>query len=94
VTPTGDYNGNNVVDTADYVVWRNTFGTNVAQGTGADGDRSGVIDQGDFNFWRMRFGSVVSGSSVGSAVPEPTTIAMSLVALALRRVRPKRTARR
>ncbi|HEY3393855.1 MAG TPA: PEP-CTERM sorting domain-containing protein [Lacipirellulaceae bacterium] len=85
VTPTGDYSSNNVVDAADYVVWRNTFGQNVAQGTGADGDRSGMIDQGDYNFWRMQFGSVVSGASFGSgtAVPEPTTAGMLLGALAI-----------
>jgi hypothetical protein len=89
VTPTGDYNGNNIVDAADYVVWRNTFGQNVTQGTGADGDRSGMIDQGDYNFWRMQFGSVVSGSAVGSggAVPEPTTIGMLVGALAIIRFR-------
>lgn len=88
-SPSGDYNGNNVVDAADYVVWRNTFGQNVAQGTGADGDRSGMIDEGDYNFWRMRFGSVVSGSSAGSgaSVPEPSTIVMLLGALAIMRRR-------
>ena len=93
VTPTGDYNGNNVVDAADYVVWRNTFGQNVAQGTGADGDRSGMIDQGDYDFWRMQFGSVVSGSSAGSgaSVPEPSTIFMLFGALVI--IRPRRRTR-
>jgi hypothetical protein len=76
--PTGDYNGNNIVDAADYVVWRETLGQLVSQGTGADGDLSGTIDQGDYNFWRMRFGSVVSGSSLGAAVPEPTTFLQTL----------------
>jgi hypothetical protein len=94
--PTGDYNGNNVVDAADFVVWRNTFGQDVAQGNGADGDRSGMIDQGDYNFWRMRFGSVVSGSAIasGGAVPEPATIAMLLSTLAIIGIRRTRTARR
>lgn len=86
VTPTGDYNDNGIVDAADYVSWRNTLGMNVAQGSGADGDRSGMIDQGDYNFWRMRFGTVVSGSS--AAVPEPATVAMVLGALAF--IRPRR----
>ncbi|HEX2477234.1 MAG TPA: hypothetical protein VHK01_20935 [Lacipirellulaceae bacterium] len=96
VTPTGDYNGNNVVDAADYVVWRETFGQNVSQGTGADGDQSSIIDAGDYNFWRMRFGTVVAGSSVGtgSGVPEPTTAAILLGALAVAGIRPKRTVRR
>jgi hypothetical protein len=96
VTPTGDYNGNNVVDAADYVVWRETFGQNVSQGTGADGDSSGVIDELDYNFWRMRFGSVVSGSSAGSSsgVPEPTSAAMLLGALTILGVRAKRAVTR
>jgi hypothetical protein len=95
VTPTGDYNGNNIVDAADYVVWRNTFGQNVDEGTGADGDRSGMIDQGDHNFWRMQFGRVVSGSAFGSgaAVPEPATIGILLGALAIFIGRTRRTSR-
>ncbi len=85
ITPTGDYNGNDIVDAADYVVWRETLGQNVSQGTGADGDLSGTIDQGDYNVWRMRYGSVVAGSSLGSgaAVPEPTAMGMFVGALAL-----------
>jgi len=91
--PTGDYNGNGIVDAADYVVWRETFGQNVSQGTGADGDSSGVIDELDYNFWRMRFGTVATGSSVasGTGVPEPTTAAILLGALVITHVRPKRT---
>jgi hypothetical protein len=96
IMPTGDYNGNSVVDAADYVVWRETLGQNVSQGTGADGDRSSVIDEGDYNFWRMRFGSVVSGSSLGSgaAVPEPTTFPFTLPAFMflVRRRRTQNTA--
>ena len=92
VTPTGDYNGNNIVDAADYAVWRKTFGQNVAEGTGADGNRSSMIDQGDYDFWRMQFGRVVSGSASGSgaAVPEPSTIAILLGALATMSARRKR----
>jgi hypothetical protein len=96
VTPTGDYNGNNVVDAADYVVWRETLGQNVSPGTGADGDRSSIIDDGDYNFWRMRFGSVVSGSSIGSGtgVPEPTAGAVLIGALAVVAVSLRRIPRR
>jgi hypothetical protein len=96
-SPTGDYNGNGSVDTADYIVWRKTLDTFAPQiGAGADGDADGMIDQGDYDFWRMRFGSIVSGSSLGSGagVPEPTTAAILLGALAITRIRPKRTARR
>jgi hypothetical protein len=89
-SPTGDYNGNNIVDAADYVVWRKTLDQFATQpGSGADGNANGRIDQGDYDFWRMQFGSVVSGSSAGSgaSVPEPSTIVMLLGALATMRVR-------
>src|SRR6185436_16897714 len=43
VANTGDYNGNGVVDTADYVVWRDTVGQTVTPNSGADGDGDGTI---------------------------------------------------
>src|SRR5262249_30108909 len=49
---TGDYNGNHVVDAADYTVWRDALGQTVAVGTGADGDGSAAVDAGDYNFWK------------------------------------------
>lgn len=61
----GDYNGNQTVDAADYVVWRNTLGTFVAASTGADGDGSSQIDAGDYTVWNASFGK--STSSVGAA---------------------------
>ena len=33
----GDFNRDGIVDTADYVVWRKTFGQEVARGTGGEG---------------------------------------------------------
>jgi hypothetical protein len=88
VTPTGDYNGNNVVDAADYVVWRKTFDQFAPQpGSGADGNANGRIDQGDYDFWRMQFGDVVplpvSGSAHIVAVPEPATSGLLLFATLL-----------
>ena len=46
----GDYNGDDIVDAADYTVWRDSIGstTNIA----ADGNGNGVIDNGDFDVWR------------------------------------------
>jgi hypothetical protein len=70
----GDYNGNGVVDGADYVMWRNTLGTNVSPFTGADGNGDGVVGQGDYNVWRAHFGeTVLSGaaSTAFSASVEP-----------------------
>ena len=57
---TGDYNGNGTVDAADYVVWRNTVGQNVAFGSGADGDGDGIVGSGDYTAWRSAFGSILA----------------------------------
>jgi len=74
--PTGDYNGNGVVDAADYTLWRDTLGQFVAMdGDGADGDQSGQIDAADYTFWKLHFGeSVPGGGGSVSAVPEPSSL--------------------
>ena len=53
----GDYNGNNDVDAADYVVWRKTEDTTgVPRYSGADGNGDTVIDSADYGVWRGQFG--------------------------------------
>ncbi len=74
----GDYNHNGVVDAADYVVWRDTFGQ-TGPDLAADGYNDEVIDEIDYFIWRSDFGNTAStGSSVGSlaAVPEPATLSL------------------
>jgi autotransporter-associated beta strand protein len=73
----GDYNGNGVVDAADYVLWRNggPLQNEVVS--------SGTVDAADYDAWRARFGNTSgSGSALvhGSNVPEP--LAASLLAIA------------
>ncbi|HEX4413711.1 MAG TPA: right-handed parallel beta-helix repeat-containing protein [Lacipirellulaceae bacterium] len=81
----GDFNRDGVVDTADYVLWRNSVGATVTRYSGADGDGSGVIDQADYAIWRSGFGVAAgAGSGIGAAaVPEPTWVADLCVAMAL-----------
>jgi hypothetical protein len=81
----GDYNGNGVVDAADYVVYRATLGTS-GTALAADGNGNGVIDAGDYDVFRSSFGHQAgSGAGVsGAAVPEPAAvwlIAMGVVAI-------------
>lgn len=82
-SPTGDYNGNHVVDAADYIVWRNTKGLSASpNGSGADGNSNGTIDDGDYTFWRSKFGNAAgSGSGQSSPIPEPAAAALLLAAL-------------
>ncbi len=79
----GDYNQDDVVDAADYVIWRKTFGS--TSNLQADADLSGVVDQADYDIWRGLFGTSLAGSAASmvpnEAVPEPS--ATTLVVLAL-----------
>jgi hypothetical protein len=89
----GDFNHDHVVDTADYVVWRNSFGQtgNVA----ADGNEDNVVNSGDYLLWQSNFGrSEPSGASAAAAVPEPASVWLlisGLVAAALARFRANRS---
>jgi hypothetical protein len=86
ITPSGDYNGDGIVDEADYIDWRRTLGEAASPaGTGADGDKDGTIGAGDYDFWQARFGNVVAGAGgggVNAAAPEPATINLLLMSLA------------
>ena len=55
--PLGDYNHDGIADSGDYVLWRDTLGSQVETGTGADGVADGVIDSLDYDFWRSHFGN-------------------------------------
>lgn len=75
----GDFNGDDKVDAADYVVWRD--------GLGAD------FTQTDYDTWRANFGRSATGSALGAptalpnstnpAVPEPQTLQALLHAMLL-----------
>jgi Right handed beta helix region len=45
----GDYDGNGLVNQADYEVWRAAFGT---ANPSADGNRNGTVDAADYTVWR------------------------------------------
>lgn len=84
----GDYNGNGLVDAADYSVWRDAL---TAASTSLLNDPTpGTVDESDFAYWRDHYGEVlgagagVAGSaSASSAVPEPTSALLATVAGAL-----------
>lgn len=82
---TGDYNGNGVVDAADYVVWRYSLGQ-MGAGLAADGDRDNQIDADDYDVWKSQFGQVAPGAGAGASVnvaaPEPATLALLMFAAA------------
>jgi len=94
VTLVGDYNGNGVVDAADYTVWRDTLGQS-GSGLAADGDGNGVVDSGDYDVWKTNFGQHAgsgTGASANAAVPEPSTWALLMFGAAGSRLRRRRGA--
>jgi len=77
----GDYNGDGIVDGADYVLWRNSLGQSGAD-LAADGDGNGFVNQLDYNLWQARFGkAIASGDELVGGVPEPSTAAYLFAAL-------------
>jgi GH35 family endo-1,4-beta-xylanase len=91
VVAPGDYNGDGVVDGADYTVWRDSLGSSTD--LRADGNGDGVIDEGDYAIWKSLFGTTY-GSGAGSlaAVPEPASAALLLVGVLVLTCRLRRDA--
>jgi hypothetical protein len=78
----GDYNGNGIVDAADYTVWRDHLGQTFSL-PNRSSLNSGPIGQADYDFWKSRFGLTSgSGSLSGSSVPETTSVALLAIGLA------------
>ena len=62
----GDYNGNNVVDAADYVMWRELLGTNDPLPNEVSGITTGKATQEDYDAWRARL-----GNTTRKVIPDP-----------------------
>lgn len=76
----GDYNGNGILDAADYTVWRDALG-----GTTLLNDPTpGTVDVSDYTYWKTNFGaSSGNGISAGTNVPEPNSLVLALAILGL-----------
>jgi hypothetical protein len=82
----GDFNGDLVVDAADYPLWRRLFAELVPACSGPDANCNGAVDKNDYQIWRSNFGRTLGGASVATsaAVPEPGSLVLcSLSAIAL-----------
>jgi len=74
----GDFNQDGVVDSADYIVWRKTLGSELY--LAADASRSGMVDVADYEYWRANFALADLGA--GQAQPVPAPESWSLLAVA------------
>lgn len=61
----GDFNGDAVVDIADYVVWRNNLGSTDPDALAGNGEETGgsanLVDADDYELWKSQFGQVGGG---------------------------------
>lgn len=65
----GDFNGDKVVDAADYVTWRIGFGT--------------IYTIEHYNTWRTNFGMTSGIGASSAAVPEPSALCLAAVVSAM-----------
>lgn len=75
----GDYNDDNVVDAADYSVWRDFFGTNTALLN--ETETPGSVTDEDFIAWQSHFGESRPAAGAASAVPEPASLLLFAAAM-------------
>ncbi len=72
----GDYTGDGIVDSSDYVLWRTNVGSTTAMPNDVIG---GTIGQAQYDQWRSHFGESSAGgmTALGSnSVPEPSALAL------------------
>lgn len=81
VSKPGDFNGDTLVDAADYAVWRNNLGEDegvlMGGGDGLDG-----VDMKDYDIWRAHFGAAPAPVAAANTTPEPTAVVIAVAALA------------
>jgi cyclophilin family peptidyl-prolyl cis-trans isomerase len=73
--PAGDYNFDGVVNNADYLVWKNSYGSTTA--AEADGNGDGVVNAADYTVWR----NSMAGAAQSMTIPEPTSAAIFVLGL-------------
>jgi autotransporter-associated beta strand protein len=83
----GDYNGDNVVDAADYTRWRDNLGGLGSTLLNRDPvNGTGVVAQADYDSWKANFGATFPGAGGGlgsAAVPEPASWLVAVIAVML-----------
>jgi len=76
----GNFNGDGIVDAADYTVWRDHLGEANEAILNGNGDGLNGIDQDDYALWKANFNNTAIGTGSG-IVPEPTSVALLAIGL-------------
>lgn len=77
----GDYNSDNIVNIADYTVWRDNLGA--PAGTLANDLHSTTIGAAQYQTWRLNFGASLPGALRTTTVPEPESVVIVGITLLL-----------
>ncbi|MEQ8847729.1 family 10 glycosylhydrolase [Botrimarina sp.] len=83
-----DFNGDGLVNAADYSVWRDTFASVTDLRADANGD--GFVNALDYDLWSAGYGYLISQAV---SVPEPMSLAVAGLAVACRVAAPARRRR-
>lgn len=75
-----DFNNDNIVDGADFLIWQRNLGTAGGLANG-DADGNGQIQAADLAIWKAKFGTVGASSAV-AAVPEPAASLLVVISMA------------
>jgi hypothetical protein len=72
----GDFNGDGVVNLADYTVWRDNLGAEENDTVLSGNGNGGVVDATDYQLWKTNFGAGGTGAIAAGAasVPEPAAL--------------------
>jgi hypothetical protein len=93
----GDYNGDGIVDAADYVVWRDNLGQFYALTNGnPEAVTEGFVDDEDYDYWVANYGHIAGSLAANAIIPEASTGLLLLQAaavVALVQVRHRRSQR-
>jgi hypothetical protein len=83
----GDFNGDGIVNLADYTVWRDNLGANNEGVINNAGNGNNLVDAADYGLWKSNFGAgggALAGFTGSPAnVPEPGTVALAGLGLVI-----------
>ncbi|MCA9241233.1 MAG: NPCBM/NEW2 domain-containing protein, partial [Planctomycetales bacterium] len=85
----GDFNGDGVVDAADYTKWRDNLGvSDSALAPGSTRDNDGIVDPDEYTLWKDNYGATSTSAAsqnlkTQALVPEPDSVALLLGLIAV-----------